>query len=146
MAANNDFNLVISDEEGGNPMSGRTQNTLSQHGSPAGQFTRQPHGDMYSQQYSYKNMTSPQSHEHGPSGYEQDYGAYHSDGQGPYYSEDGTTHKTTSEYYSTVQQTSNSQGSTKAQFKKSKRQPNESQASEEEYQQRKDFSHVDLFC
>lgn len=145
MAANNDFNLVISDEEGSNLMSGRTQNTLSQHGSPAAQFTRQPHGDAYSQPYPYKNMTSPQSHDNAPAVYEQDYAIYHSEGQAPYHGEDGAGYKNSSEYYSTVQPTPNSGANTKAQFiKKSKKQTNESNVSEEEYQQRKAFSFVEF--
>lgn len=133
MAGNNEFNLVISDEEGANHYTDRTQNTLNQHGSPGVRFVRQTQGHIFSEQ-PHKNMTSPISHETIPS-YEKEYGLYPSEGHMPFHTDDTGGLRTNSESYSGIQLVSNIGNSTKAQFiKKTKKPTLESHGSEDGYE------------
>lgn len=96
MTENNELNLVISDEESANGLTGRSfQNTLSQQGSPSGQFVRTNGGGIHIGSFPQNAMSSSGLKDTIPS-YDRDYASNNAP-QGYYYGDTITGPKPTLE-------------------------------------------------
>ena len=138
MAENNDFNLVISDEEGVNALSGRSpHNPFNQQGSPNVEFIRRSSGEGNREFMSHKGIVSPLTNATIAS-YDKAYTLEGSEQDGFFDHENVTSPKPNSEIAYGTYTGPNTESSKKSQFiKKAKSQPTEPAIAEEDQRQSK---------
>ena len=138
MAENNDFNLVISDEESVNVLSGRSpHNPFNQQGSPNVEFIRRSSGEGNREFMSHKGVVSPLTNA-AIASYDKAYTLEGSEQDGFFDHENITSPKPNSEIVYGSYSVPSAESNKKNQFiKKAKSQPTEPLVVEEDQRQSK---------